>query len=85
MRNQAKEDIAALTALRNARLAERAKALKQAATSYLVCKRTGESFLPAVFGFEFSIPEIEAAAAQSKAQSDAALAEHRAFLARKAA
>jgi hypothetical protein len=85
LRQQRQEDVAALVVLQNAGLAARKQDLKKAATKYLVCQRTGEPFHPAEFGFEISLSEIEAAALQIKAQREAALAEHSAFLAQKAA
>jgi hypothetical protein len=85
LRSQRQEDVAALTALQNAGIAARKQELKLAAAKYLACQRTGEPFHPAEFGFEINLTEIEAAATQMKAQREAALAEHSAFLAQKAA
>jgi hypothetical protein len=85
LRAQFQADAAALASLQNALLAARKQALKRAATNFVVAKRTGEAFDPGQFGFEFTLTEIEEAAKQSKAQSDAAVAEYNAFMAKKAA
>jgi hypothetical protein len=85
LRIQFQADAAALTGLQNALLAARKQALKRAASNFLVSKRTGEPFVPSQFGFDFALPEIEEAARQIKAQSDAAVAEYNSFMAKKAA
>jgi hypothetical protein len=85
LRTQFQVDVAALASLQDALLVARKQALKRAATSLLISKRTGEPFALSQFGFDFTLPEIEEAAKQSKAQSDAAVAEYNAFMAKKAA
>jgi len=86
LRSQLREELTDLIDIQETRVLDRKRELKLAAAQYLTCQRAGDTF------FEISLPEIEAAAAQLRAQREADSASYRSaigqskeFLAKKVA